>query len=259
MGVVNLPPNLYGMFNEIQNRLTKLENAGRFTLPNVATDPTAPRNGDLWLNTTSNIPKYVDNVGAVTTLGGSSGGSPFGPRVLKTGYSYGPNIPATSATSTLPVNNTLYAMPIYIPAAITATSLSMNINALAGTSGGYGFALYSNSSTDDYPNAKLADAFIDTSTTFGASGWNASVISVSLSAGLYWLAAVRQAATAPTMLCLTAGNTGDTAMPWSTTASPGTVGAICWTQAGVTGTLPATFTATKTFQSGTIPLVLLGV
>jgi hypothetical protein len=243
------------MFTDIQNRLTKLENATRFTMPNVSTDPTAPRNGDLWLNTTSNTPKYVDNVGAVATFGGS----PFGPRIMKTGYGYGPNIPATQAYSTAPVNNTLYAMPIYVPAAITATSLSVYINALAGATGQYSYGLYSNSATDDYPNAKLAETSAPTDTTFGATGWNTNVISVNLSAGLYWLVAVRQAATAPSLSCLSAGLSGDTAMPFASTAGGGSIQSIAWTQTGVTGTLPATFTATKTAASGTIPLVILGV
>lgn len=257
MGVVNFPPNLYVYFNDIQNRLTKLENAGRFTLPNVATDPTAPRNGDLWLNTASNIPKYVDNAGVVTTLGSSSGGSPFGPRVIKTGYVYGSIVPATVTGSTLPSNNVLYATPFYVSTAITATSLAIYINTLAGASGSYLFAIYSNSATDDYPNAKLAESGTDTSTSFGATGYNAGVISVALTPGLYWLAAVRQAATAPNIQCLSATISGDTPMPFSTTAGAN-VGGIAWSQSGVSGALPATFTATKTITSGFVPQVTIG-
>jgi hypothetical protein len=232
--------------------------ANQPTITGSATgDPSVLRVGDIWLNTTSNTPKYVDTLGAVTSL--ASTPVPFGPRYVKTGYSYGPIVPATVTTSTLPSNNTLYAIPIYVPTNVTATSLSININALAGATGQYAYGLYSNSTTDDYPNAKLAETAAPTDTVFGATGWNVSVISVSLTPGLYWLAAVRQAATAPTMLCLTAGLTGDTPMPFGTTASLGTVPPIAWAQSGVTGTLPATFTATKTIQSGTVPLVVMGV
>lgn len=56
------------MFSEIKDRLDKLERSTRFTAPNVATDPTNPRPGDIWLNTTSNTLKAVDKNGAVKTI-----------------------------------------------------------------------------------------------------------------------------------------------------------------------------------------------
>lgn len=183
---------------------------------------------------------------------------PYGPRILKTGYSYAPTVPATVSNSTLPINNTLYALPFYVPHSMTATSLSMYVNTLAGTTGGYSVGLYSNSTTDDYPYAKLVDSFFDTSTSFGATGWNTLTISVSLTAGLYWLTSVRQATTAPTVTCLTAGINGDNPLPFALTASLSTTGAISWTQTGVTGVLPILFTSTKTSQAGTVPLVLIG-
>ena len=68
MSYVNLPPNLYAIFQDITNRLGKLETAQRFTFPNVATDPTNPRKGDAWLNTTTNQAKIVDNTGTVRVI-----------------------------------------------------------------------------------------------------------------------------------------------------------------------------------------------
>jgi len=73
------------LFSKIEARLLKLETANRFTAPVVPAlsstptvtglasgDPSNPRVGDIWLNTTANTPKYVDSTGAVTTLGGSA-------------------------------------------------------------------------------------------------------------------------------------------------------------------------------------------
>ena len=68
MGFINLPPNLKDMFDGLSNRITKLELSQRFTAPNVATDPTAPRKGDIWLNTTTNTLKTVDATGTVRTI-----------------------------------------------------------------------------------------------------------------------------------------------------------------------------------------------
>ena len=67
MPFVNLPANLQAMFSTINDRLLKLESA-RFTLPNVATDPTVFKPGDAWLNTTTNVAKIVDKNGVIKTV-----------------------------------------------------------------------------------------------------------------------------------------------------------------------------------------------
>lgn len=68
MSYANLPPDLFKIFEQVYLRLNKLETAGRFTAPNVATDPSNPRPGDIWLNTTSNTLKAVDKNGAIKTI-----------------------------------------------------------------------------------------------------------------------------------------------------------------------------------------------
>ena len=68
MGYINLPPDLYAMFNDLVQRLQKLETATRFTFPAVSSDPSNPRKGDAWLNTTSNQAKIVDANGVVRIL-----------------------------------------------------------------------------------------------------------------------------------------------------------------------------------------------
>ena len=68
MPFINLPENLQRIFQKVDTRLLKLENSQRFTAPVVATDPTEPRNGDIWLNSTSNTLKAVDATGATRTI-----------------------------------------------------------------------------------------------------------------------------------------------------------------------------------------------
>lgn len=51
MAYINQPPNLKTMFQDIYNRLNKLETAQRFTAPNVnitTNPPSNPRVGDIY-------------------------------------------------------------------------------------------------------------------------------------------------------------------------------------------------------------------
>ena len=68
MGYINQPFDFKAFFDDIFSRLRKLETAGRFTVPIVASDPTAPRNGDMWYNSTSGILKFVDSTGTIRTI-----------------------------------------------------------------------------------------------------------------------------------------------------------------------------------------------
>jgi len=68
MPYLNQPIDLHRMFADINNRLNKLETAVRFTFPNVSVDPTYPRIGDAWLNTTTNQAKIVDANGTIRIL-----------------------------------------------------------------------------------------------------------------------------------------------------------------------------------------------
>jgi hypothetical protein len=68
MGYINRTPDLRDIFQDIDSRLRKIETAGRFTFPAVSSDPTNPRIGDAWLNTTTNQAKIVDAVGTIRIL-----------------------------------------------------------------------------------------------------------------------------------------------------------------------------------------------
>ena len=57
MAYINQPPDLRVIFQEIYNRLNKLETAQRFTAPNVnisTNAPTNPRTGDIFFDTSTN-------------------------------------------------------------------------------------------------------------------------------------------------------------------------------------------------------------
>lgn len=61
MAYINQPPDLRVMFNDIYQRLSKLETAQRFTTPNVdfsTNTPTNPRIGDQFFDTDTELIKY---------------------------------------------------------------------------------------------------------------------------------------------------------------------------------------------------------
>lgn len=58
MPYINQPPDLRVMFNDIYQRLSKLETAQRFTAPDVTTVPTYPRIGDIVYDNTTDQMKY---------------------------------------------------------------------------------------------------------------------------------------------------------------------------------------------------------
>jgi hypothetical protein len=58
MAYINQPADLRSMFNDLDNRIKKLENAVRFTAPDVSTEPTYPRVGDIIFDNTTDQMKY---------------------------------------------------------------------------------------------------------------------------------------------------------------------------------------------------------
>lgn len=68
MAYINQPPDLRTLLSDLTSRLRKLETATRFTFPAVTSDPSNPRIGDAWLNTTTNQAKIVDTSGTIRTI-----------------------------------------------------------------------------------------------------------------------------------------------------------------------------------------------
>lgn len=68
MAYINQPADMRSIFADLEKRLRLLETATRFTFPAVTSDPTNPRIGDAWLNTTTNQAKIVDGLGNVRLI-----------------------------------------------------------------------------------------------------------------------------------------------------------------------------------------------
>jgi hypothetical protein len=68
MGYINQPFDLRAYFEDILSRIRKLETAQRFTVPIVTTDPTNPRNGDMWYNSTTSQLKFQNSAGTIQVV-----------------------------------------------------------------------------------------------------------------------------------------------------------------------------------------------
>jgi hypothetical protein len=63
MPYINQPPSMQSIFNDLNNRITKLENAQRFTAPNVdfgTSTPANPRVGDIFFDTDALVLMFWD-------------------------------------------------------------------------------------------------------------------------------------------------------------------------------------------------------
>ena len=253
MAFINLPPSLQGIISGIENRLAKLELGRRFTFPNVASDPANPRNGDAWLNTTSNTPKYVDATGAVSTFGGGGGSSSTVAIKPVSGYYYSwlPN-DTVSGSAWASANGTVYAQPFSIGTSATATRIAVNVQ-LGSASAVIRLGIYNNDATSDKPGTRLLDAG---TVSVATSGWKAITISQALTAGTYWLVALQIAGSSGGQFDpATTGYSFTGQLPYGTTASPSNSYATGFTMSGQTG-LPATYLYTGTALL--VPTIWLG-
>ena len=67
MSVINLPPILRVMFNELESRVRKLETSQRFMAPVVSADPTVLTNGMIWYRSDLGTFRVYQN-GSVRTI-----------------------------------------------------------------------------------------------------------------------------------------------------------------------------------------------
>lgn len=68
MGQIIPEPNLRDIIQPLMDRIGRLERSGRFSVPIVATDPVNRRNGDMWINSTTNLLKVVDKTGTIRVV-----------------------------------------------------------------------------------------------------------------------------------------------------------------------------------------------
>jgi hypothetical protein len=127
----NLPPSVYAIIKRLENRLQKLETAKRFTAPVVTADPPVPLKGDLWLNSSTNVLKYLDSTGATITVGTGSGGATGPAGGDLTGTYPNPSLAATGTAGT-------YGSGSLVPVITTDSKgrvTSITTSAVSGTLG----------------------------------------------------------------------------------------------------------------------------
>lgn len=73
MSYANFPPSFFEMFQTLNSRLDKLERSARFTAPAIATASTAPRQGDIYYDTTTTTMKYWNGSAWVELADGNVG------------------------------------------------------------------------------------------------------------------------------------------------------------------------------------------
>jgi hypothetical protein len=106
MPLINQPPDFRQIFADLESRLRKLETAVRFTSPNVTTDPTLARTGDIWYNTATNTLKaLLTTTVTLVTTGVVNTFTALQTFAAGLTVSSG-NLTATAVTSNLGVTNT---------------------------------------------------------------------------------------------------------------------------------------------------------
>jgi len=146
--------------------------------------------------------------------------------------------PHTNVQTLVLTLNELRACPLPVGKAVTLDRIGLEVTTAVATAV-VRLGIYADDG-NGYPGALVLDAgTIDASTT----GFKEIVINQALAAGLYWLVGVAQTA-APTVRA-TSG-----AVPGLSVATSQSTLAGAYTQAGVTGALPANFTAGGSVVTG---------
>lgn len=161
---------------------------------------------------------------------------------------------ATIATVT-PTVNTLRVAPIVVPSTLTIDRIGLEITVAGGAGSVVRLGLYKDSTV--HPGFPGALSFEAGSTIDGTSvSYQEVTISKTLVAGLYWLAAVAQVGTAPTVR-----STQSYSMPQHFKAGTD-VSNAGWFTSGVTGAMPDPWpdaAPTSAKLLGNVPRVVLRV
>jgi hypothetical protein len=176
MPLINQPPDFRQIFADLESRLRKLETAVRFTSPNVTTDPTLARTGDIWYNTASGTLKAL--LSSVVTLVTTGVANTFTAlQTFSQGISVGNGATITSGNATVSTGNisatagsvsagTTIAAGTTVTAGTGITATTGNITATAGTISGTGLSITGGSTLTTSLNLNS----FSTATTVGAAG-----------------------------------------------------------------------------------------
>lgn len=171
--------------------------------------------------------------------------------------------PFLTQSGSLATKDTIFATPLWINAPISVDRIAVK-NETAGDAGSVArLGIYSDDGTGGYPGALLLDAG---TVSITSTGVKEITISQALTAGAYWLVGAIQGTGTPALTNaggasgFTSGffgqwlNSGDF-FSNATSGSP----VIGWSQASVTGALPANFTTSKTYQRSAFKIALRAV
>lgn len=162
---------------------------------------------------------------------------------------YGSPVSGTGTNSALG-NGNLRASPLWVPRSVTIDRIKAEITTVGDVGSRLRLGIYGDSG-DGYPGALLVDA----GTINGDSATEQEIaISQLLASGLYWLAAAVQNVSTVTPTVRTA-NIVAPSVGISGVLNSGPAGYL---HSGVTGALPATFTATPSTASA-VPRILVRV
>lgn len=174
-------------------------------------------------------------------------------RQLVSGYVNALSLPtlwcAAPCSTTLALTlNTLYLAPLWIDRSIAIDSLAVSVTTAGAAGATVRLGIYEDDGRG-YPGVLRVDAGTVSSTAIGAP---AAAVAETLTAGLYWIGMVAQSVTCT----VRAANSPYYALAAaSASAALGTTQPKCYTQTGVAGALPATFSTTVTPSAVASPTV----
>jgi hypothetical protein len=169
---------------------------------------------------------------------------------LKSGlYFSAQNNSGTNTNNTL-TNGTLRLAPIFVPRTVTINSIAAEITAIGDSGSTLRFGIYADDGTG-YPGTLISEGGTIPADTIAVS---ASTVNIFLSTGIYWIGAVLQGVTITQPTVRTNGNVTS---PIGFQILPSAAGANqCYTQTGVVGALPSTFT-TSPAGAGQMPRIFV--
>jgi hypothetical protein len=202
----------------------------------------------------------LDRKATVATLGVAAAPSFYAPAVSSRWYRPTAHLGGANAAQTL---NLMYARPIRLGAG-TINRIAAHVAATVTASEVCRLGIYTNDATTNRPSALVVDGGTIDLSASGNQG-KAVTVSTAITAGVYWLAAVRQGPTATCQMgCYSPAAEG---IDWGTyhesgdpTASSLIFPSLGWvsfvTIASITGALPNPFgSATAVYNTGGCPFV----
>jgi len=190
-------------------------------------------------STRSVSPRNGANLTFSVEAGPAAGGIVGG---FTSGHYYIATTPGGSSTSAVLGVGTLRVTPVYIPTAVTITKLGAEVTSAGEAGSKVRLGIYADNG-NGYPGSLLLDA----GTINGDSATVQEItVSQALTPGLYWFGGAVQVVSTTQPTVRTQGSVPNVPLAFTFGSTiPGAGASICgYTQTGVTGAFPSTFTTT---------------